>query len=154
MSIQHYVAANANPVRPDEATHYRHLVTYADPVAAVAEAEQRVRDNPDWTNPVLLDEIEAISVTEHLPECILPKYLDAVLWGRGSPGMPVPCICDALRACEARVIAAAVQRVEANADDMNSGVDRALGARRTLNQGRAAPTGRMTMSNLPPEGTT
>ena len=42
MSIQHYVAANANPVRPDEATHYRHLVTYADHVAAVAEAEQRV----------------------------------------------------------------------------------------------------------------
>ena len=45
MSIQHYVAANANPVRPDEATHYRHLVTYADHVAALAEAEQRVRDN-------------------------------------------------------------------------------------------------------------
>ena len=44
MSIQHYVAANANPVRPDEATHYRHLVTYADHVAALAEAEQRVRD--------------------------------------------------------------------------------------------------------------
>ena len=42
MSIQHYVAANANPVRPDEATHYRHLVTYADHVAALAEAEERV----------------------------------------------------------------------------------------------------------------
>ena len=47
MSIQHYVAANANPVRPDEATHYRHLVTYADHVAALAEAEQRVRDALD-----------------------------------------------------------------------------------------------------------
>ena len=43
MSIQHYVAANAHPVRPDEALHYRHLVTYADHVAALAEAEQRVR---------------------------------------------------------------------------------------------------------------
>ena len=62
MSIQHYVAANANPVRPDEATHYRHLVTYADHLAA-------------------------------------------------------------LRACEDRVIAAAVQRVEAIADDPESGVD-------------------------------
>ena len=54
MSIQHYVAANANPVRPDEATHYRHLITYADHVAAVAEAlaaaVQRVEaiaDDPD-----------------------------------------------------------------------------------------------------------
>jgi hypothetical protein len=34
------------------------------------------------------------------------------------------------------------------------GDDSALGARRTLNQGRAAPTGRMTSTNLPPEGTT
>ena len=42
MSIQHYVAANANPVRPDEATHYRHLVTYADHVAALRACEERV----------------------------------------------------------------------------------------------------------------
>jgi len=33
------------------------------------------------------------------------------------------CICDRLQACEARVTAAAVQRVEAIADDPNSGVD-------------------------------
>ena len=62
MSIQHYVAVNANPVRPDEATHYLHLVTYADHI-------------------------------------------------------------EALRACEERVLAAAVQRVEAIADDPDSGVD-------------------------------
>ena len=50
MSIQHYVAANAHPVRPDEATHYLHLVTYADHVAALAEAEQRVfAFHPEWT---------------------------------------------------------------------------------------------------------
>ena len=42
MSIQHYVAANANPVRPDEATHYPHLVTYADHLAALRDCEERV----------------------------------------------------------------------------------------------------------------
>ena len=42
MSIQHYVAANANPVRPDEATHYRHLVTYADHLEALRDCEGRV----------------------------------------------------------------------------------------------------------------
>ena len=42
MSIQHYVAANANPVRPDEATHYRHLVTYADHLAALRDCEERM----------------------------------------------------------------------------------------------------------------
>ena len=42
MSIQHYVAANANPVRPDEATHYRHLVTYADHLAAIRDCEERM----------------------------------------------------------------------------------------------------------------
>ena len=42
MSIQHYVAANANPVRPDEATHYRHLVTYADHLDALRACEHRV----------------------------------------------------------------------------------------------------------------
>ena len=35
----------------------------------------------------------------------------------------LPCICDALRACEIRALDAAVQRVEVIADDMNSGVD-------------------------------
>ena len=44
MSIQHYVAANANPVRPDEATHYRHLVTYADHLDALRACEERVKD--------------------------------------------------------------------------------------------------------------
>jgi hypothetical protein len=43
-------------------------------------------------------------MTEHLPEC-------AVAAAR--PGTFLSCICDALRACEARVIAAAVQRVQA-----------------------------------------
>ena len=44
MSIQHYVAANANPVRPDEATHYRHLVTYADHLDALRACEARVHE--------------------------------------------------------------------------------------------------------------
>ena len=43
MIIQHYVAANANPVRPDEATLYRHLVTYADHIEALRACEERVR---------------------------------------------------------------------------------------------------------------
>ena len=42
-------------------------------------------------------------MTEHLPECILPKYLDAVLWRRARQELRVPCICDELRACEQRV---------------------------------------------------
>ena len=53
-------------------------------------------------------------MTEHLPEC-------AVAAAR--PGTFLSCICDALRACEDRVVAAAVQRVEALVDDPNSGVD-------------------------------
>ena len=44
LPIQHYVAANANPVRPDEATHYRHLVTYADHIEALRACEERVLD--------------------------------------------------------------------------------------------------------------
>jgi hypothetical protein len=43
-------------------------------------------------------------MTEHLPEC-------AVAAAR--PGTFLVCICDALRACEQRVTAAAVQRVQA-----------------------------------------
>jgi hypothetical protein len=63
-------------------------------------------------------------MTEHLPECHQTKYLNQVMWGSISRDEPfVPCICDELRACEARVIAAAVQRVEAIADDRESGVD-------------------------------
>ena len=42
-------------------------------------------------------------MTDHLPECadksVMPHNLD--------------CFCDVIRACEGRVIAAAVQRVEA-----------------------------------------
>ena len=41
-------------------------------------------------------------MTEHLPECWAKHESDPTAW----------CICDELRACEARVIAAAVQRVE------------------------------------------
>ena len=52
-------------------------------------------------------------MTEHLPEC----------WATFPSDPPAWCICDELRACEVRVIAAAVQRVEAIADDPNSGVD-------------------------------
>jgi hypothetical protein len=63
-------------------------------------------------------------MTEHLPECHQTKYLNQVMWGSISRDEPfVPCICDALRACEARVIGAAVQRVEAIPDDPDSGVD-------------------------------
>ena len=50
-------------------------------------------------------------MTEHLPECILPTYLDAVLWRRAPQGLRVPCICDELRSCEQRVMDSAVQRV-------------------------------------------
>jgi len=42
-------------------------------------------------------------MTEHLPEC----------WATYPSDPPAWCICDELRACEARVTAAAVQRVEA-----------------------------------------
>lgn len=51
-------------------------------------------------------------MTEHLPECILPTYLDAVLWRRAPQGLRVPCICDELRACEDRVLNAAREAVE------------------------------------------
>ena len=42
-------------------------------------------------------------MTEHLPEC----------WATHPMDPPAFCICDELRAFEVRVIAAAVQRVEA-----------------------------------------
>ena len=42
-------------------------------------------------------------MTEHLPEC----------WATHESDPPAFCICDELRACEDRVTAAAVQRVEA-----------------------------------------
>ena len=43
-------------------------------------------------------------MTEHLPECHQTKYLNQVMWGSISRDEPfVPCICDVLRACEARV---------------------------------------------------
>jgi len=42
-------------------------------------------------------------MTEHLPEC----------WAKHESDPPAWCICDELRACETRVLAAAVQRVEA-----------------------------------------
>ena len=43
-------------------------------------------------------------MTEHLPECAVSVAL---------PGTFTSCICDELRACEARVLGEAVQRVEA-----------------------------------------
>ena len=52
-------------------------------------------------------------MTEHLPECHCQCAYDC-----GGP-----CICDALRACEERVIGEAVQRVEALEFDPESGVD-------------------------------
>jgi hypothetical protein len=52
-------------------------------------------------------------MTEHLPEC----------WAKHESDPPAWCICDELRACETRALDAAVQRVEAIADDPNSGVD-------------------------------
>ena len=53
-------------------------------------------------------------MTEHLQECHQPKYLKDLSWGSISRDEPfVPCICDALRACEKRVLDAAVQRIEA-----------------------------------------
>ena len=42
-------------------------------------------------------------MTEHLPEC----------WAKHDSDPPAWCICDELRACEARVLEAAVQRIEA-----------------------------------------
>ena len=42
-------------------------------------------------------------MTEHLPEC----------WNKHESDPPAWCICDELRACAERVLAAAVQRVEA-----------------------------------------
>ena len=52
-------------------------------------------------------------MTVHLPECPCVHHPSEDLW----------CICWRLRECEERVTAAAVQRVEAIADDPNSGVD-------------------------------
>ena len=72
-------------------------------------------------------------MSEHLPECpiLKPCCDDEEFPLHGFCGTYVgrclhclaECICDALRDCEARVIAAAVQRVEAIADDPESGVD-------------------------------
>ena len=70
-------------------------------------------------------------MSEHLPECPMVK---PCCDDDGFPDLcsnsvdrclhcMAECICDALRACEIRVLAAAVQRVEALADDPNSGVD-------------------------------
>ena len=43
-------------------------------------------------------------MTEHLPECRQTKFLKDLNWGRISRDeFFVPCICDELRACEARV---------------------------------------------------
>ena len=53
-----------------------------------------------------------MDMTEHLPECNYLKNSERNV-----------CICERLRACEQRVIAAAMQRVEAIADDRDSGVD-------------------------------
>lgn len=47
-------------------------------------------------------------MTEHLPECPVEKMLRS-----GRTVGSQTCICDALRACEARVLDAAVQRIEA-----------------------------------------
>jgi hypothetical protein len=44
-------------------------------------------------------------MTEHLPECPVQT--------KDSVCRCIPCICDALRACEIRALDAAVQRVEA-----------------------------------------
>jgi hypothetical protein len=54
-------------------------------------------------------------MTEHRPECRWPQYAKALLWGSVSRASRerVSCICKELLACEARVTAAAVQRVEA-----------------------------------------
>ena len=53
-------------------------------------------------------------MTEHLQECHQPKYLKDLSWGSISRDEPfVPCICDALRACEKRVLDAAREAVEA-----------------------------------------
>jgi hypothetical protein len=46
-------------------------------------------------------------MTEHLPECAVAVAL---------PGTFTSCICEALRACEERVLNAAVQRVAALID--------------------------------------
>lgn len=54
-------------------------------------------------------------MTKHLAECPMTTE-DAIC-------CTLCCICDALRACEERVIAASVQRVEALEYDPESGVD-------------------------------
>lgn len=58
-------------------------------------------------------------MTEHLPECLAFGKCDDPDCFHGKP----ICICDALRSCEERALDDAVQRVEASADDPNSGVD-------------------------------
>ena len=58
-------------------------------------------------------------MTEHLQECHQPKYLKDLSWGSISRDEPfVPCICDALRACEERIIQAESLRLEALHDEM------------------------------------
>jgi hypothetical protein len=47
---------------------------------------------------------------QHLPEC----------WATYPSDPPAWCICDELRACEVRATAAAVQRVEALANEMRN----------------------------------
>ena len=69
-------------------------------------------------------------MTEHLPECHQPKYLNQVMWGSISRDEPfVPCICDALRTCEARVHEAAYQAGKAYGLTVN-GYTRGLDAAR------------------------
>jgi hypothetical protein len=72
-------------------------------------------------------------MTEHLPECpiLKPCCDDEQFPEHGFCGnyagrclhCMAECICEQLRACETRVVAAAVLRVEAIADDPESGVD-------------------------------
>ena len=73
-------------------------------------------------------------MSEHLPECPILKpccddeqfpehgFCGNFVGGRCLHCM-AECICEALRACEARVLEAAVQRVEAIEYDPDSGVD-------------------------------
>ena len=72
-------------------------------------------------------------MSEHLPECpiLKPCCDDEEFPEHGFCGnyagrclhCMAECICDALRACEERVLEAAVQRVEAIEYDPDSGVD-------------------------------
>ena len=70
-------------------------------------------------------------MTEHLPECRLGEPCDIDISEHGFCSMQVEeqficihcmgeCICERLRACEERATAAAVQRVEALANEMRN----------------------------------